>query len=126
VKGIFCGEALGGVTVHQLPAVAPPGFDLELYVGTIEKLRNLKAQWLFYSHGDAWKDPEKLTSGAAEKARMYGGLILDALKQGKDVGGVIGVLSAYIEKNYGVKVGDKDLQTTVEGYAVYYKKKGMV
>ena len=53
VKGIFCGEALGGVTAHQMPAVAPPSFDLEIYVATIEKLRQLKAQILFYSHGDA-------------------------------------------------------------------------
>ena len=126
VKGIFCGEALGGVTVHQLPAVAPPSFDLELYVGTIEKLRNLKAHWLFYSHGDAWKDPEKLTSTAAEKARMYGDLILNALRRGKDIEGVKQVLAAYIENKFGVKVGDKDLHTTVEGYAVYFRKKGLV
>jgi glyoxylase-like metal-dependent hydrolase (beta-lactamase superfamily II) len=126
VKGIFCGEALGGLTVHQLPAVAQPRFDLEIYLATIEKLRQLKAQMLFYSHGDACKDPERMTSTAAEKARMYGNMILDALKQGKKNEDIKTILDDYIIKHFGVKVDEKDLNTTVDGYADYFKKKGMV
>lgn len=126
VKGIFCGEALGGATVHQLPAVAQPSFDLEIYVATIEKLRQLKAEMLFYSHGDAWKDPERLTSTAAEKARMYGNMILDAMKQGKNSEDLSRILGDYVMNHFGVKVDDKDLHTTVDGYTIYFKKKGMV
>ena len=126
MKGIFCGEALGGVTAHQMPAVAPPSFDLETYVATIEKLRQLKAQILFYSHGDAWKDPERLTSTAAEKARMYGDLILDALKRGKNSEDISRTLGDYIMNRFGVTVDEKDLYTTAEGYAIYFKKKGLV
>jgi glyoxylase-like metal-dependent hydrolase (beta-lactamase superfamily II) len=126
VKGIFCGEALGGVTVHQMPAVAPPSFDLENYVATIDKLRHLKAQILFYSHGDAWKDPERLTSMATEKARMYGDLILDAMKKGKNSKDISLILGDYIVNHFGVTVDEKDLYTTAEGYAIYFKKKGIV
>ena len=126
VKGIFCGEALGGVTAHQMPAVAPPSFDLEIYVATIEKLRQMKARILFYSHGGAWKEPERLTSTAAEKARMYGDMILAALKQGKKTEDIKSSLGDYIIKHFGVKVDEKDLNTTVDGYADYFKKKGMV
>jgi len=126
VGGLFCGEALGGATKHQMPAVAPPSFDLEVYVATIEKLRQLGARLLFYSHGGAWEKPERLISTAAEKARMYGDMILNALRQGQKPEDISRSIGDYIMDRFGARIAGMDLQTTVDGYAIYFKRKGLV
>ncbi|MEE8472039.1 MAG: MBL fold metallo-hydrolase, partial [Dehalococcoidia bacterium] len=51
--GLFCGEALGiphGENEPPMPAAAPPAFDLELYLQTMDMLEKLTPTMLFYSH----------------------------------------------------------------------------
>ncbi len=88
-RGLFCGEALGvprsGDKSLALPSGAPPGFDLEIYLETMERLRELKPQILFYSHDGVGKEPEKLISEAAENSRIFGDIIMKALKRGETV-----------------------------------------
>ncbi|MFC1904743.1 MBL fold metallo-hydrolase [Chloroflexota bacterium] len=52
--GLFSGEALGiprsGAEDFPVP-YATPGFDMEAYLETIERLKQLKPSMLFYSHG---------------------------------------------------------------------------
>jgi len=60
-RGLFCGEALGlprtGAESSPLPAAAPPSFDIEVYLNTIERLRKLHPRILFYSHDGTGKNP---------------------------------------------------------------------
>jgi glyoxylase-like metal-dependent hydrolase (beta-lactamase superfamily II) len=131
VKGIFCGEALGlpGGEDNRilLPAVAPPSFDQEIYLETMEKLRKLGARILFYSHGGVvGHDVDRLITQAEENTRILGDIILQALKQGGTTGDVNRRIKESAAKRFAMTLTDMDLALTIGGYEVYYKKKGLV
>ena len=129
VNGLFCGEALGipGGSSRQfpLPAVAPPAFDQELYLETMEKLRKLGAKTIFYSHDGVGKEADNLISIAAENTRLLGDLILKALRDGEPTEAIKRRVTDYAASRFGVKFTEMDLMMTVGGYTVYFKKKGL-
>lgn len=126
--GLFCGEALGvpapGTNV-PVPFAAPPGFDLEVYLATMEKLKALKPRLLFYSHGPVGREPEKLISLAQQTSREYGDLILAGLKAGKGEEEIVQQVKDYLTRRTGI--ADERLLPgmTVAGYAFYFKRKGL-
>jgi glyoxylase-like metal-dependent hydrolase (beta-lactamase superfamily II) len=130
VKGIFCGDALGllaqSASPFPLPNTAPPGFDQELYLQTMQKLRDLKPHVLFYSHGGVVEEPDGLISMAADNTITFGNMVLQALKEGKALEEIIQIMRDYIVGNFGVQVLESDLSMFVSGYVFYFKKKGMV
>jgi glyoxylase-like metal-dependent hydrolase (beta-lactamase superfamily II) len=131
VKGIFCGEALGlpGGEGNRvlLPAVAPPSFDQEIYLETMEKLKKLNARILFYSHGGVvGHDADKLITQAEENTRILGDIILQALKQGGTTEDVTRRIKEYASKRFAMTLTDMDLALTVGAYEGYYKKKGLI
>ncbi|MBE0481035.1 MAG: MBL fold metallo-hydrolase [Dehalococcoidia bacterium] len=123
--GLFCGEALGLPVqrgeIVPLPAVAPPSFDQELYLQTIDKLRKLHPRILFYSHGGVGSDPERLTRMAEHHTRMLGDFIREALKAGKDPVVIQRELRDYVRASLGVELESIDLAMTVGAYALYYR-----
>jgi len=129
-NGLFCGEALGlmsgGDKPVVLPAVAPPGFDQGLYLETMEKLRKLKANKLFYSHDGIGLEPEKLISMVAENTRYLGDFILQALKAGETPDDICSSLKKEAKSRFGLELTDNDVAMTVGGYTVYFRKKGLV
>jgi glyoxylase-like metal-dependent hydrolase (beta-lactamase superfamily II) len=131
VKGIFCGEALGlpGGEGNRilLPAVAPPSFDQEIYLETMEKLRKLNARILFYSHGGVvGHDTDRLIRQAEEFTRITGEIILKALKEGGTNGEINRRVKERVNSRFGMDLTEMDLALTIGGYEVYYKKKGLV
>jgi len=131
VKGIFCGEALGlpGGEGNRilLPAVAPPSFDQEIYLETMEKLRKLGARILFYSHGGVvGHDADRLITQAEESTRILGDIILKALKEGGTTEDVNRRVQESASRHFAMTLTDMDLALTIGGYEVYYKKKGLV
>jgi len=131
VKGIFCGEALGlpGGKDKQipLPAVAPPSFDQETYIQTMEKLRKLNARVLFYSHGGVvGYDVDRLITQAEENTRILRDIILKALKEGGTNEDVTRRIKEYASRRFDMDLTDMDLALTIGGYEVYYRKKGLV
>jgi glyoxylase-like metal-dependent hydrolase (beta-lactamase superfamily II) len=131
VSGIFCGEALGlpgeGSKHLPLPAVAPPSFDQETYIGTMKKLRNLGARMLFYSHGGVvGHDADRLISQAEENTRILGEIILQALKEGGTNQDISRRVSEKASSRFGTDLTEMDLALTIGGYDVYYRKKGLV
>ncbi len=129
VEGLFCGEALGlpgqGDGLFPLPAVAPPGFDQELYLETMEMLRQLGPRVLFYSHGGVGREPDTLISMAAESTRVFGDIILKALKEGEPLEAISRRIGEYVANSFGLKVDDIDLAMIVGGYVLYFNKKGL-
>ena len=131
VQGLFCGEALG-IPVHRtlplaFPSVAPPNFDPELYLSTIEKLRRLQPHVVFYSHGPVvTRDPESLMDSVAQNTQAFGDLILNALRQGKPEEEVRRRLNDFMAGSLGIRMDEGGLAMTVGGYAVYYRSKGLV
>ena len=131
VKGIFCGEALGlpGGEGNRilLPAVAPPSFDQETYIQTMEKLRKLNARVLFYSHGGVvGHDADRLIKQAEEFTRITGEIILKALKEGGTNEEINRRVKERVNSRFGMDLTEMDLALTIGGYEVYYKKKGLV
>ena len=131
VKGIFCGEALGlpGGEGNRilLPAVAPPSFDQEIYIETMEKLRKLGARILFYSHGGVvGYDADRLITQAEENTRILGDVILKALKEGGTNEGINRRVKERVNSRFSMDLTEMDLALTVGGYEVYYKKQGLL
>jgi glyoxylase-like metal-dependent hydrolase (beta-lactamase superfamily II) len=128
VKGLFCGEALGliySANSPPLPATAPPGLDAEVYLSTMERLRQLKPQILFYSHGGVDREPEKAIASVIENTKIVGDAILRAFKSEKTEEAVIRKIGEYIWSRFGARLGEYDLTANVRGYIHYFKKKGL-
>ncbi len=128
-RGLFCGESLGLIYspgYPPLPAVAPPSFDLELYLNDMKKLRALKPSLLFYSHGTVAREPEKLIDTAIENSRLVGDLILKDLKAGKSDETIVKAMGDYLTENFKTPLDEYELQSNVSGYIHYFRKKGLV
>jgi glyoxylase-like metal-dependent hydrolase (beta-lactamase superfamily II) len=128
-KGLFCGESLGliyGPGYPPLPAVAPPSFDLELYLKDMEHLRALKPKLLFYSHGTVADEPEKLIKTAMENTRLVGGFIRRYLRAGESDEAIIGHVGDYLRDQFNAPLDEYELMSNVMGYIHYFRKKGNI
>ncbi len=128
-KGLFCGEALGLIYspgYPPLPAVAPPSFDMELYLNDMERLKALKPRLLFYSHGSVAQEPERLISTAMENTRLVGDFILRDLRAGKSEEAVISRVGDYLRNHFGAPLDEYELVSNVKGYIHYFRKKGVI
>jgi len=129
-KGLFCGEALGlpkqGAELSPLPAAAPPSFDIEVYLKTMERIRQLRPRILFYSHDGIGRKPEKLIPTAIENTKIFGDIILKALREGETTEAIDYRIRDYISSHLGINVEGMDMGMTVRGFIFYFKKKGLV
>lgn len=128
-KGLFCGEALGliyGPGYPPLPAVAPPSFDLELYLNDMESLKALKPELLFYSHGTVAREPEGLITAVVENTRLVGDFIRRDLKAGESEQAIISRVGDYLRERFKATLDEYELMSNVKGYIHYFKKKGLV
>ena len=128
-KGLFCGESLGLIYspgYPPLPAVAPPSFDLELYLQDMKNLKALKPKLLFYSHGTAAAEPEKLIDTAMANSKLVGDLILGDLKAGKSDEAIIKAIGDYLTEHFGATLDEYELLSNVTGYIHYFRKKGLI
>ena len=125
LNGLFCGEALG-LPVHQLPPVAPYSFEQDTYIDTIESLRSLQVDMLFYSHGGVEREPGRLMSRASENARVYGDMILEAAKRGHAPEEIMRMVGDDFHRRFGQRLAKGDLEIAIAGYIIYFKSKGML
>ncbi len=127
---IFSGEALGvprpGAENFPLPAVVPPSHDNEVFLGTIQKLEALKPQLICYGHDGVGRDPDKLIPVVYENTRVFGEIVLKALKEGVDSKEVGRRVQQYITEKTGIKSEFSDRTMTVIAYSQYFKRKGMI
>ncbi len=128
-RGLFCGEALGaplvGAESSPIPIAAPPSFDMDVYLATMENLRRLNPRILFYSHNGIGHQPDKLISKATENTKIFGDIILEALKRGETNETVRQRIREYITRNLGVNAEGVDVDMSVEGFIFYFNKKGL-
>lgn len=128
-RGLFCGESLGLIYspgYPPLPAVAPPSFDLELYLRDMKNLKALKPRLLFYSHGTAADEPEKLIDTAIKNSKLVGDIIFKDLKAGRSDEAIIGRVGDYLTERFKATLDEYELQSNVKGYIHYFRKKGLV
>lgn len=128
VNALFCGEALGLIYspgAEPLPAMAAPSLDIDLYLGTMERLRRLKPGILIYSHGGISMEPDKSISQAEANTRAIGEVVLRALKAGKSDEEITRTVGEFILQRFGFELSPYELGTNVSGYVYYFKKKGL-
>jgi len=128
-RGLFCGESLGLIYSSgypPLPAVAPPSFDLELYLNDMKNLKAFEPRLLFYSHGTVAEEPEKLIDTAVANTKLVGDLILSDLKAGESDEAIIGRVGDYLTEHFNATLDEYELTSNVSGYIHYFRKKGLI
>lgn len=126
--GLFCGEACGVPvpgTEMPIPHAAAPGFDMEVYIATMEKMKALKPKMLFYSHGKVGPDPQKLINLAQQNTRAIGDLVLASLKAGEAEAQISQKVGDYMKKISGGTDERSLTNITATGYLFYFKRKGL-
>ena len=99
--GLFCGEAMGTPlpgTDFVLPSVAPPKFDLGLYLETLAKLRNLSPSILLYPHNGISREAERQFQLAYEGVEICRSVLTEAARAGESPEQIAERFSAYIPK----------------------------
>lgn len=125
---LFCGEALGVPvpgTQTPLPFAAPPGFDLEAYLASMEKLKALRPKLLLYSHGEVGRDPDSLIAAAQKNSRAFADMVLQALKAGEGEEQIVQRARELVSRLTGTLDERSMLNMTVAGYVFYFRKKGL-
>jgi glyoxylase-like metal-dependent hydrolase (beta-lactamase superfamily II) len=128
-RGIFAGEALGLIYspgYPPLPAVAPPSFDMELYLKDMENLKALKPKLVFYSHGTVAEEPGKLIDAVMDNTSLVGAFIRRHLRAGESEKAIIGRVGDYLRDQFNAPLDEYELQSNVRGYIHYFRKKGLV
>jgi len=127
--GLFSGEALGaplrGAASSPIPMAAPPSFDIEVSLETMERLRQLRPRLLFYSHDGVGTRPDELISAAEENTRVFGDIILKSLQAGQSRPEITREIREHISRNLGVSGEGVELWMIVAGFIAYFQKKGL-
>lgn len=125
LNGLFCGEALG-LPGYQFPPVAPYSFDQDIYVSTIQSLRQIHPGTLFYSHGTVETDAARAMSRALDTARIYSTMVLEAAQRGTALEEIVALVGDDFSRRFGQRPGRADSEMAVAGYVIYFKSKGLL
>ena len=114
---------LGDSQTFVLPAVAPPAYDMDDGLQTMEVLRGSNPRIILYAHDGVGRDPDRLISIINGSTRMIGDIILKALKEGETLDNIGRGIQKYVSTNFDLEL--RDVGMLVSGYAIYFKKKGL-
>lgn len=95
-------------------------------MATIESLRRLRLDALFYSHGSMERDAGRLMSRALENARVYGKMILEVAGKGNAPGEIMRLLGEDFHRRFGQLLAKGDLEIAVARYIIYFRSRGML
>jgi glyoxylase-like metal-dependent hydrolase (beta-lactamase superfamily II) len=128
--GLFCGEALGiplrGKEGFVLPAVSVPDFNPDLYLETIEKLKQLTPRVLYYSHDGGVQDPEILVSNLEQNVRLLRDITFQKLKNKETVDSIAKGIGEMIFGTHRNRELMSPLRETILGFSTYYQRKGLL
>ena len=132
-RGIFCGDALGAYfsEIEVLFTCPVPGSDPFLFLQSIEKLKKLKPELVFFSHGRATRDADKIIQSALDGARQCHHAAFEALKAGEDPKEVARRLIEIMDRGSALTGSDLSdwpyfIPIAVEGYRQYFRKNNMI
>jgi len=132
-RGIFCGDALGAYfsEIEVLFTCPVPGSDPFLFLQSIEKLKKLKPELVFFSHGRATRDADKIIQSALDGARQCHDAAFEALKAGEDPKEVARRLIGIMDRGSALTGSDLSdwpyfIPIAVEGYRQYFRKNNMI
>jgi len=94
---LFTGDALGihfpDVRVLR-PATPPPDIDVELAVDSIERIRGRAETALMFSHFGPVREVEELCGIAADRIRVWAGIVRDAMDETDDLDRIAEILAS--------------------------------
>ncbi len=126
-RGLFCGEALGRPMVNMpqvtLPTAAPPSFDLERYLESIDKLRNLSPEILYYSHDGVGSDVDRLIEIVKENSLSFGKIVQSSLEAGEGPDEILKSLSKYLLGRYPEADPNNISDISAAGFIGYFRNK---
>jgi glyoxylase-like metal-dependent hydrolase (beta-lactamase superfamily II) len=132
-RGMFCGDALGAYfsEIEVLFTCPVPGSDPFLFLQSIEKLKKLKPERVFFSHGSAIRDADKIIQSALDGARQCHDAAFEALKAGEDPKAVARRLIEIMDSGSALTRSDLSdwpyfIPIAVEGYRQYFRKNNMI
>ena len=129
-RGLFCGDALGGYLSEAKVTIPPmaPGSDPFLIMQSIDKLRELDPEILFFSHGGTTREVAKIMQMFTDNVRQCTNIALKALQAGENREELVNRLADALVK--GSRLTKDDYLTSspyfraliVEGFRQYLKK----
>ena len=132
-RGVFCGDALGAYfsEIEALFTCPVPGSDPFLFLQSIEKLKKLKPERVFFSHGSAARDADKIIQSALDGARQCHDTAFEALRSDEDQQEVARRLIEIMAGGSALAKADLSdwpyfIPIAVEGYRQYFKKNNMI
>jgi glyoxylase-like metal-dependent hydrolase (beta-lactamase superfamily II) len=94
---VFTGDALGihppGLPVLR-PATPPPDYDLELAIGSIERIRALAGELLLFSHFGPVREVDRICDLASKRFRDWTETVRRAMERTQDLDEIVAVLEA--------------------------------
>ena len=94
---LFTGDALGihfpDVGVLR-PATPPPDIDVELAVDSIERIRARTESALMFSHFGPVREVDELCGIAADRIRLWAGIVRDAMDETDDLDRIAEILAS--------------------------------
>lgn len=125
-RGLFTGDAVGMYSeTHRrpMPMVVAPSFDLEQYLDTLRRLRELKPSVLHMPHLGASEDVDYIFDATEKDVRAYGRIVLEGMKAGDSFKDISQRLTEYSQSVGGRKAGNgAEFRLMVTGFAVYFRK----
>jgi len=129
---LFAGEALGlplpGNKTKVVPVVSPPVFELEAALDSIDRLRMLKPSKIFYSHYGIGQRAKTCLDLAEKNTKLWGDIVLQALKDGKDRDEIKTELAAHLGEieTTNNEIFSQLLEWATDGYTGYFTRECMV
>jgi len=131
---IFSGEALGHYQPEfdaLTPAAAPPSFDLDASIETVEKICTLEPRVICFSQFGQRRDVDNVIDEWRRQASNYGDLIRGELEKGKGTGEIVDMLFELLIKQPQAKKFSEQsirgmLMSAVLGYYQYFQRTGAI
>ncbi|HSJ51782.1 MAG TPA: MBL fold metallo-hydrolase [Actinomycetota bacterium] len=92
---VFTGDALGIHPPDQAvlrPATPPPDYDLELALGSIERIRRLAGELVLFSHFGPVREVDRICDLAAKRFRDWSFAVRETMERTEDLDEIIAVL----------------------------------
>lgn len=125
-QGVFSGDALGFGMLGNNSVIIVSGFDLDLALESIDKIKALNPKRVFAAHGTADREPGEFIQAVRTTTKDYGDIILEAMKASEGKEGMAQRLMKYHKEH-----NPDDTRTTLRRfddvitfYTAHFKRKG--
>ncbi len=132
-EGLFCGDALGGYwpEIEATSFTCVAGFDLELTLESMDKLRKLNPSVLFFSHYGVSREVAQPIQRAADDVRGCADIVLNALRAGETQEEMARRAIDFLARGSALAKAElsawpRFIPLILEGYPLYFKQRNMI